>query len=264
MRCSRLEGFAGFMGLVVFATVAACATTNSEGDGGPEADAPSGGRIDADPEAPDAEPKPDVEPMPDAQALPDAPPMVDAQPLPDAPPGTPDATPCMPTTMNLLANPSFDLGRNVSWSETSAGAYEIVVTTPTLQIAPHSPAFATWIGGDNNSIDQVFQDVAIPAATTAIRLKGQRLVATQETVATAFDKLFFEIQTPGGVLLEPVGGAPTFSNLNTVTAFTPFDFPLTGNYAGQTIRVRLHGTTDVSLPTNFFLDSIALEATVCQ
>ena len=91
-------------GSLVAVAVAGCATgASADGDGGlvDPADAPSGGRADADPFIPDAAMHPD----PDAAPLPP-----DAAPPPDAPPGTPDAAAlppdaCVDMTINLLANP---------------------------------------------------------------------------------------------------------------------------------------------------------------
>src|SRR6185369_2666127 len=93
--------FTHWFGVLALSALVACATTNPiDDDGGthPDIDG-SSVRTDADPMDPDA-------------------PMT----VPDA------SMPCTPTTTNLLANPGFDLGRNVNWSEASTGGAAIVVT----------------------------------------------------------------------------------------------------------------------------------------
>jgi hypothetical protein len=115
------------------------------------------------------------------------------------------------------------------------------------------------MGGYFNANDQLLQTVTIPASATALRFKGQRWIASEDTAA-ANDFLTVQIRDGGGTLLEQIG---QFSNLQTNGTWTAFDLPAASPHAGQTIQIYLRGTTNATLNTNFFLDSFALEVTYC-
>jgi kumamolisin len=269
---------AGWTGVLALSALAACATTNPlEGDaGGPPPDDVDASKssVDADPGAPDAAPRPDAgdpdasipQPTPDAAPIDAAlpPPPIDAAVAPDAPP-------CTPTTINLLTNAGFDTGPGAMWTEVQGTGGELILTGTALQNQPpHSPAYAVWFGGYDGAEEQLLQTITVPAGATNLHFKGQRWIKTAELGTTAFDKLSFEILPVSSTTpLESIGGSPTYTNATTTTTWTAFDLPLTGNYAGQTVRLRLHATTDdltppQSYPTSFLIDTLVLEATVCQ
>ncbi len=263
----------GWIGVFALSALVACATTNPlENDGG-HSTAPDGSKstVDADPMDPDAAPRPDA--SPDA-AIPHPDPDAAVMPPDAAVPHPPDAAvthppdaavPCTPTTTNLLVNASFDTGPGTMWAEVG-GAGEIILAGTNLQMhAAHSGTFAAWLGGYNSGDDQLTQTIIVPASATGLRFKGQRWIETLETDNGTYDKLTFEILGATGTnVLESIGGAPVFTNAAKTTTWTAFDFPVTGNYAGQTIRLRLRALTDFINASSFFLDTIALEATVCQ
>ena len=266
--------FAGpIIGAFFSLALGACATA-----GGSDVDAGRGelpdaaDRADADPEAPDAAPKPDAAPEPDAP-LPDAEPP----PPPDAMPGTPDAAPlpdappCTPTTRNLLMNPGFDSGPGGGWTETSAGGFALITTVSPAGDLPHAAqagTFAAFLGGYNagfasTATDRLLQSVTIPASTTALRIKGFRWIETEELAGDGpFDRVFFELlPAQGDTALETFG---SFSNQNVVTDWTAFDLPAAATHAGLSVRLSIRSNVDDSRKTNFLVDSLVLEATVCE
>jgi hypothetical protein len=255
---------ADFTGALFLVALTACATTNPfEDDGGVGPSGPDASKssADADPADPDAASRPDA--SPDA---PPPPPIDAAVHLPDAAVPRPDAaTGCTPTTTNLLQNANFDTGPGAMWTEVG-GAGELILAGTALQShAAHSGTYAAWLGGYNSGDDQLTQTVTVPANATGLRFKGQRWVESAEVGSTVYDKLTFEIlAATGETVLESIGGSPVFTNATTTTTWTAFDFPVTGNYAGQTVRLRLRALTDILNSSSFFIDTIALEATVCQ
>jgi hypothetical protein len=264
--------FAGpIIGVLFSLALGACATAaGSDVDAGRGELPDAAERTDADPEAPDAAPKPDAAPEPDAP-LPDAEPP----PPPDAMPGTPDAAPlpdappCTPTTKNLLVNAGFDSGPGGGWTETSAGGFELI--TSQAGDLPHpaqAGTFAAFLSGYTSppGTDQLLQTITIPASTTALRVKGFRWIETQElSSGGVFDKLFIELLPAQGTSpLETFGAAPNFSNKTASTDWTAFDLPAGATHAGETVRLSVRATFDDSLITNFLVDSLVLEATVCE
>jgi len=241
---------------------AGCAQAGSEPDAssGGRADA-AGGIADARPGFPDAGPgTPDAKPgIPDAAPTPDAPVI---SPV-DAAPGGPDAS-CTDVVMQLLANADFDSGA-VSWVESGAGYPIILATTDAtypLPVTPHSGTYGAWMGGLDSATRSIYQDVAIPANTRDLSLSGQRWIATEEiTTTTQYDQWTVSLRNTGNTVLQ---AGPTFSNLDAVSNWTVWNMQITGDYSGQTVRVYMTNTNDISNNTNFFVDSVALRATVCQ
>src|SRR5438128_859225 len=78
------------------------------------------------------------------------------------------------------------------------------------------------------------QDVAIPAGTTALTLRGQYDVRTSELFPLGFDFGYVEITSTTGSVLETV---LTLSDAGATTGWTAFSHALTGHYAGQTVRI---------------------------
>lgn len=220
----------------------ACATAEPPGSGG----------------GPDARPRPDAR-TPDA-AVTDGPPPTDARPidarLVDA---TVDAgTTCTTMTLQRLANPAFDAAPlGVGWTEIRIDPLAALVTNEgAVQSAPNS----AWMGGFELGDDELRQDVVIPVGTTQLVMRGYYGVATDE-IFGPFDGSEVALTTPGNGLLETV---IVLDDTDATGSWMPFQKIFAGNYAGQTVRVRIRSSNDGSLATSFFYDTLALDATVCQ
>ena len=149
---------------------------------------------------------------------------------------------------NLLLNPGFESGAT-SWTATTS------VINSTAGIA-HTGSFAAWLDGYGTThTDSVFQQVAIPAASTAAQLCYWLNITTAETTTTTqFDKLSVQIRNSAGTVLSTLA---TFSNLNA-GAYRQVCHNV-GSFAGQTVRPYFLGTEDSSLQTSFFLDDLTLQ-----
>lgn len=217
-------------------------------DAAPKVDAPGNGEFaDA---APDAHLHPD--------AAPDAPVVHDA--------GMPDA--CVPTMINLLANPSFDLSPvGSAWQQTPIESAYPPITSDGF--AAQSAPYKAWMGGFagqdegvSSVTDIVSQDVAIPAGTTQLVLIGKYVVGTNETTTTVpYDTAHVDLVHTNG---SPIESVLSLSNLtNTGENWTLFSHPFAANVAGQTVRVRVTSTNDITNVSNFFFDTLELQATYC-
>jgi hypothetical protein len=187
---------------------------------------------------------------------------------PDAPPDAPpDAYVCTTHVTQLLVNPALDLSPTTGWTQQNIdNAYPIITDTGVL--TPHSAPMKAWMGGitgDNigapTATDAFYQDVAVPAGTSSLVLTFQYDVRTGETGTTAYDKAYVDLLKTDGTPLESV---IQLTNLTPKTAWTALSKTFTGNYSGQTVRLRFTSTNDVITATSFYFDTIALTATYCQ
>jgi len=250
-----------YLPVLLAVSLAACAnasTASPDALGGDDVQTPDAAEQHIDASGIDG---PSIEPV-DASDI-DAPPLpIDAMPI-DAPPPPIDA--CVPIVTQRLLNPNVDSActgslpnRCPSWSELPQDpAYPPI--DGALAVGAHTAPNGLWLGGLLGSTDGLYQQLAIPATTTAMSFSGQKWFATEET-GGSFDFLRIQIRSTADVVLETL---VTWSNVDSNTAWTPFTLPVTGNYAGQTIRVYLQSTTDSTLNTNFFLDTFALDVTAC-
>lgn len=191
-------------------------------------------------------------------------PPVDA-PIDGPPVDAPIDAPCTPTTTQLLVNPAFDgVPMGTGWVDQPFDPGYPLITSD--DGAPeHTAPNKAWLGGWLGEIfadatDQLYQQVTVPAGTTSLTVRGQYWVATDEDPgSTVYDDSQVELLNSSGGLLQT---ALTVSNVGPTTAWTPFQVVFGSSYAGQTVRLRFRSANDFSLPTSFFYDSIALEATI--
>ncbi len=190
---------------------------------------------------------------------------IDAAPI-DAMPTTIDAIPidaaptCTVQTVQRLVNNNYDSTPvGTGWTQFPSNAsYPLIDVLDGAGITEQTAPYGAWMGGFLSATDRMYQDVAIPASTTALTITGYRWVGTEETGGT-FDFAYLEVLDTSGGLLSTLS---TWSNASSTTAWTAFSFNV-GSYAGQTIRINLRTTTDSTLNTNFFFDSLVLNVTAC-
>jgi len=200
---------------------------------------------------------------------PDAQQPVDAQTVvpPDAP-KPPDAYVCQVQTRQLLMNPVLDLNPSgMGWVQQNIdNAYPIV--TGDDGVPEHSAPFKAWMGGFTGQdkgvasvTDALYQDVTIPAGTTQLVLTGYYEVRTSETTTSVYDSAQVALTQPNGT---PIQVVTSVTNLTPTTAWTTVSHTFSQNLSGQTVRVRLTSTNDVTDATSFYFDTFALTATYCQ
>lgn len=180
--------------------------------------------------------------------------------------GLPDGPSCVVASLELLSNGNFDMGAG-TWIEDSEGGYPIVANDSTVTgLTADTPSFVAWIGGYSSIIgtvtDTLLQDVLVPADATPIAFSGKFRIATEETSSIAYDELKLQIlNSATNVVLEEL---VVWSNDDNNTNWEIFSGNSTGNYAGQTIRIRFIATMDSSLNTSFFIDTWSATTTSCQ
>jgi hypothetical protein len=235
----------GLRFVLVGLVVAGCAQAGAGGDDTGD-DGDDGEPADARPDSPRFEPPPD--------AIPGSPDAFVAPPTPDAAPT------CTVQTVQLLLNQNFDgAPAGINWTQIAADPMYPPIGAPPATVTPVSAPNIAWMGGLLSATDRVYQDVAIPASATAVELRVNRWIATEE-LGGQFDTLTIQLRTTADVTLANLAN---WSNSNQSTTWVAANLPSPSPYAGQTIRVHLQSTTDSTLNTNFFLDSFQLAVTAC-
>jgi Zn-dependent metalloprotease len=154
------------------------------------------------------------------------------------------------TCTNALTNPGFETG-TPPW--TISG--QVTRSTGTF---PHSGTAYMIINGVNSSTGTLFQTVTVPSNGCSNLSFWLNITTSEAAGAAVFDRLFIEVRSTTGTLLATLA---TFSNQNSGTAGVyvlrgPFNL---ASFAGQTVRIQFRGTNDVTLPTSFRVDDVALQ-----
>ncbi len=153
--------------------------------------------------------------------------------------------------LNLLKNPGFEKGI-VNWVE--SGTYGVITKDSTRS---HSGSWLAWLGGYDNALDQIYQDVAIPSGASNVYVQFWYDIKTQETTTTTVkDKMTVELRRPGDNTL--LKSLVNLSNLDRTSSYTKSNKFNMSEFSGQTVRLRFTATTDQSLRTDFFVDDTAL------
>ena len=157
-------------------------------------------------------------------------------------------------TTQLLSNGNFDRGP-ASWSEYSAGNYEIVDDT-----RPHAGGTSADLCGYAGCNDRIYQTVILPASSKKIVFSYWVYVSTQETTNTCVDTFFVRLRTVTG---STVAILQMLCN-TTAAGWKQYTFDVSSvlkRYAGKRIEVSFEGKTITSGATEFFVDDVALTAT---
>jgi hypothetical protein len=171
----------------------------------------------------------------------------------DAPAG------CTPTWISLLNNGGFDAG-SAGWTESTLGGVPIITSDAVVE--PDTPPGFAWFGGYDNAVDRLSQSVTIPAGATSLRLSGTYCIETDES--GPFDEAAMVLRNGGGSDLEVLASGSSDGGPSTCGAIAnSFEVTAGSPYAGQTVSFVIEAFTDDSLLTNFFFDSLMLEALAC-
>jgi uncharacterized membrane protein len=148
------------------------------------------------------------------------------------------------------------------WTATTAVSGEnVIIYQGTYPHTGTNYAFEGYYNYDDNTLTQT---VSIPSGISSASLTFWVNVVTQEYPNTGpYDFLYVEIHNASGTLLATpltlTNNSSTSSNNTDGVYFQPAAINL-ASFAGQTIQIVFHATTDVSLPTTFRIDDVSLVA----
>ncbi|MDX2088591.1 MAG: hypothetical protein SFX73_12120 [Kofleriaceae bacterium] len=171
--------------------------------------------------------------------------------------------PCVPVNTELLVNGSFDAAqRGMGWTEVNGP----IVSSPNA-VATQAGAYYAWLGGilapeGGTVTDAVYQDITVPANTTQLRLTGYWTVRSGEdpSATAVYDSASLALTTTNNV---PYTIVQQLSNLSENAAWQAIDHTFVQDLSGTTVRLRMTSTSDDSLETSFWFDTLSLVATHC-
>jgi photosystem II stability/assembly factor-like uncharacterized protein len=162
-----------------------------------------------------------------------------------------------PTPLPTLQNADFDLG-HVAWTESSTNfpGPESLLYLGSTGGAPaaHSGTWLAWLGGANDEVSDLSQQITVPNGTGPFYLYFRYQIGSDETncsQVTPSDTFTLRINNT------QVDGIVICNAFNTGANWVEFSFvPDFSAYAGQTITVHLRLTNNATLNSNVFLDSL--------
>jgi len=161
----------------------------------------------------------------------------------------------------LLRNPNFDNGA-VDWTETGDAFISHEDANP--DVFAHTPFYLAWLGGYDEPLDEVFQEVTIPASATSITLSFYYNIVTEEVGATVFDTMeVYFWEKVNGMLTTYNLIAELNDNMQTNFSWVRFSATLPASLAGKTGEIGFYMTGDASLVTSMYVDTVALEVNGC-
>lgn len=159
------------------------------------------------------------------------------------------------TQQQLLKDPGLENGAP-GWTASEA----VVETDPEIAYSGNSYAH---LAGYNEADDWLFQDVTIPANASSARLRFVFAVVSDDVkVAPAGDRMVVAIHDPQTG--SRIAMLAQYTNTMASDAWMASDVFDLAAYAGRTVRLRFHATSDESDPTSFLVDDLALAVTLAS
>jgi hypothetical protein len=156
---------------------------------------------------------------------------------------------------DAIQNGDFEAGP-ISWVEESSHG---IITNAWPD--PYQGSWVALLGGVDDAQDKLTQLFHLPADVDDLQtLEFYLKVTTEETVSFVFDTLVMRFLDASGT---PISDDIAIADNNTPMDWSYQSIQLSGlsNFADQDIQIQFEGMTDVSLITNFVIDSISLNLT---
>lgn len=157
---------------------------------------------------------------------------------------------------DILVNGGFDAGPGVGWTA-EGGGFELIVPAEESVVAPLEGTHLAWLGGADNAIHRLWQDVAVPGGANRLTVRAWVWISSAEPFGGVTDVLAFELRTPGGDLLHVLAQR---SNLDHAVEWVALTAQSPAAHAGESVRLEIRAETDAGVTTNFFVDSVVLDA----
>ncbi len=155
-----------------------------------------------------------------------------------------------------IANCDFESGSDGEWTEYSYNGFKIIYlcSDPSVcnDVTPHSGAYLAWLGGANNEISYLQQQVLISSNTPF--LTYWQWIESDDFCGSDYGLNYDYVQ----VMINgtQVDKYDLCTGTSTVT-WNPHNIDL-NNYVGQSVTLQIRVTTDNTNISNFFLDDVNL------
>jgi hypothetical protein len=148
-----------------------------------------------------------------------------------------------------IVNGDFESGP-VGWTEYSLRNWPLIVTYPDIPqgLVPQSGSWIAWLGGGNNEVAYLRQEVTVPTANPYLSY----WYWSNSEDACGYDQAYLRINNEDIQTHELCASANTSSWISQVEDL--------GAYAGQSVNLEFGIETDSTLRSSFFLDDVAFQA----
>jgi hypothetical protein len=146
-----------------------------------------------------------------------------------------------------VVNGDFESGPT-GWVEYSLNGWDLILSVPAFPVTPHSGSWAVWLGGDDDEISYVQQQVTVPAGSPY--LAYWHWIGSDDTCGYDF----------GGVIIDStvVDVYNLCSSANT-GGWVKHVVNLSA-YAGQSVSLQIRAETDSSLSSSLLVDDVSFQA----
>jgi len=149
----------------------------------------------------------------------------------------------------LIINGGFETGPPAAPWVQSSNAGEMI-----HHLGARTGNWGVYMGGGEDVIDQIYQQVTIPIDASSPRLSYWRLIRTEDSIYTVYDEMRCVIWDTDGDVLAFCG---EFSNVDQSQDWIRETYNMSA-FRGQTVNVGFKAFNDFSLPTQFFVDDASL------
>ncbi len=147
-----------------------------------------------------------------------------------------------------ITNGNFESGAN-GWTQYSTHGWALILNSGFPgSVTPHSSSWATWLGGEDDEISYIQQQVTVPPANPY--LAYWHWIASNDACGYDF----------GGVVIN--GTVVDVYNLCTDTSTGGWVKHVVnlGAYAGQSVSLQIRSETDGSENSNLFVDDVVFQS----
>jgi subtilisin family serine protease len=153
-----------------------------------------------------------------------------------------------PPPPSSLINPGFESGPT-GWTEYSENGWDIILSTADLPVAPHAGSWAAWLGGGDDEIAYIQQQVTVPAGSPY--LAYWHWIYSEDLCGYDYGKVVINGATVDTYdLCESSSTGAWQKHVVNLSA-----------YAGQSVALQLRAETDFSAFSSLYIDDVAFQAT---
>jgi hypothetical protein len=147
-----------------------------------------------------------------------------------------------------IANGDFENGPT-SWTESSTHGWDLIVTSFSGGVTPHSGSWGVWLGGDYDEVSYIQQQVTVPMSNPY--LAYWHWIASEDNCGFDFGKVIVN----GGIVADVYDLCTSENTGGWVKHVVNL-----GAFGGQSVSLQIRAEADFSLNSNLFVDDVSFQA----
>jgi hypothetical protein len=149
-----------------------------------------------------------------------------------------------------IQNGDFEAGNSGGWREKSAQGYPLIAAS--LPVPPLNGRYAVWLGGANEEISRIFQQITAPSTAELYLIFAYQIQSEEEKCTQDRAKLFFNDQR---LLTLALCHSASTASWRTVA----LDLAAYRNRSGV---IQFYTATDRQRPSSWLVDQVYLATTL--